>query len=332
MDQTIVSLVGGESLLGRELRDMITDRQLPVKLQLIGSDDAVLSEIGGEAVVMTALDEDILRRSRVAFLVGSQAASLRASGMLRNLEQKPVVVDMSYALEDAPEARIRAPQFEAEGTEFPNGTVHIVAHPAAVTLASILGRIHRKFAIRQAVVQIFEPVSELGQAGLTELQQQTASLLSFRSLPKDIFDAQISFNMLPRYGEDAPRRLEEVEQRIERHFAVLAGSDVPMPSMRLVQAPVFHGYSLSIWVEFEENPGPEALAEALASAQIEIRSVDMEPPTNVGSVGQSGATVGIIERDRNNRKALWMWAVADNFQVQVDTALEVAMPYLGARV
>ncbi len=44
--------------------------------------------------------------------------------------------------------------------------------------------------------------------GVEELQQQTVSLLSFKSLPKAVFDNQLSFNLLARYGEEAPRPLE----------------------------------------------------------------------------------------------------------------------------
>ena len=60
--------------------------------------------------------------------------------------------------------------------------------------------------LRHSVIQIFEPASERGQAGIHELQQQTTSLLSFRQLEKKIFDAQLGFAMLARYGEDAPEQ------------------------------------------------------------------------------------------------------------------------------
>jgi aspartate-semialdehyde dehydrogenase len=70
------------------------------------------------------------------------------------------------------------------------------------------------------------------------------------------------------------------------------------------------------------------VSESLASAQIEVRGADLEPPTNVGSVGQPGVTVGLIETDRNDPKALWMWAVADNFRVTVENALETARQLL----
>jgi aspartate-semialdehyde dehydrogenase len=163
-----------------------------------------------------------------------------------------------------------------------------------------------------------------------ELQKQTVGLLSFKPLPKEIFDTQVSFNMLTRYGSDSRHSLHEAELKIDRHLAsLLAGAgSVPMPSLRLIQAPVFHGYSISVWVEFESNPGVERIVETLASNKIiDVRTEDQEPPANVGVAGQSGITVGAINPDRNHPRACWFWVVADNLRLSAENALEVAREY-----
>ena len=71
--------------------------------------------------------------------------------------------------------------------------------------------------------------------------------------------------------------LEEIELKIDRHLASLLASPegpatVPMPSLRLMQAPVFHGYSICVWIEFEENPGMDAIFQALGSSDIDVRN------------------------------------------------------------
>jgi aspartate-semialdehyde dehydrogenase len=162
-----------------------------------------------------------------------------------------------------------------------------------------------------------------------ELQQQTISLLSFKNLPRAVFDTQSAFNLLVRYGEEAPAKLEESELRIERHLATLLalpgeGEDTPMPSLRVIQAPVFHGYSFSAWVEFENNPGTEAIESALVAGSIEVRGAEFEPPTNVGQAGQSGIAVGAIVPDRNDSDAVWFWIVADNLRLAAENAVAVA--------
>jgi aspartate-semialdehyde dehydrogenase len=174
------------------------------------------------------------------------------------------------------------------------------------------------------VVHVFEPASERGQRGLDELQQQTVGVLSFKKLKTDVFDTQLAFNMLPRYGEEALEPLEGVEQRIEKHLASLLNSwpGIPMPSLRLIQAPVFHGHSISAWVEFEENPGAEALAKALDREGIDVRPED--PPSNAGIAGQSGVSAGAIVVDHNQPRACWFWLVSDNFRLAAENAVAVA--------
>jgi aspartate-semialdehyde dehydrogenase len=101
-----------------------------------------------------------------------------------------------------------------------------------------------------------------------------------------------------------------------------------MPSLRLIQAPVFHGYSLSLWVEFEENPGVEAVESALADARIDVRRSDLEPPTAVGTAGQDGVAVGAVAMDRNAPQACWCWLVADNLRLAAENAVAVGKQFL----
>jgi aspartate-semialdehyde dehydrogenase len=331
----LISIVGGETLIGRELRERLIESAIESDIQLIGAEDeitGILTEVDGEAAVMTPLDAERLAGSRMVLCAGSQESTRKAFSLLKQ-DARPYVLDLTYALEDHPAARLRAPAVEADHVAG-SDVVHVLAHPAAVAVALVLSRSHAKFPVRHCVVQIFEPASERGQAGMNELQQQTTGLLSFQTLNKAVFDAQIGFNLLPRYGEDAPEKLQDVEARIERHTAsLLGGYGAPMPSMRLVQAPVFHGYSLSFWVEFESRPSVTELAEALASTTIEIREADLDPPTNVGVVGQEGVSAGVIEADHNHPRAVWIWVAADNFRLLIDNAIAVARELpLGDRV
>ena len=321
-----VAIVGSETAIGRELRERLIDSGLARDVQLIGAEDeisGIITELDGEPVVMTPLDADRLNSSNIVFCAGSPVSTRKAFSLAGSTQQ-PYIVDLSYALEEQPEARLRAPCIEPADAK-PADAIHVLAHPAAVAVAVVLTRVHSKFAVRHSVIHVFEPASERGQAGMNELQQQSTGLLSFQTLNKAVFDAQAGFNMLPRYGEDAPERLQDVEARIERHTATLLGGyGVPVPSIRLIQAPVFHGYSMSFWIEFESRPSVAQLSEALASNFVEIRDADLEPPTNVGAVGQDGLAAGLIEPDRNHSTAMWMWVAADNFRLLVDNAIAVA--------
>jgi aspartate-semialdehyde dehydrogenase len=333
-----VALIGSESLLGREIRDIVATSGNAPSLRLIADTEEIagsLTRVGDEPAVVGALNADSLGGARAIMLAGSSGSSRKALELL-DLDPGATIIDLTGAAEERPDARLRAPQVEASGEpdeDAFDSPVHVIAHPAAIALALFLRRLHSQDPIRTSVIQIFAPASELGAAGVEELQQQTVSLLSFKGLPKTIFDAQLSFSLLAKYGEEAAVPLEETELRIERHLATLlalpgAGEGAPMPSLRLVQAPVFHGYSFGAWVEFESNPGLEIVESTLATGAIEVRGSEFEAPNNVGQAGQGGIAVGAISPDRNQPDACWFWLVADNLRLTAENGVAVARQLL----
>ncbi len=326
-----LAIVGGESLLGKEIRDLLDTSDLAVNVKLIAADvDSPIIAAGRqEPIVINSLQMADLATARVVILAGSNESSGKAYEQIQGAKPMPVLIDMSGRLEDNPAARLRVPMLEDDGKKQP-ASITVIPHPAAIALALFLTQLSKAGAIRRSVVEVFEPASERGKAGIDELQKQTVGLLSFQPLPKEVYDAQVSFNLLPKYGSDSPHSLEEIELKIDRHLAsLLAGAgNVPMPSLRLIQAPVFHGYSISVWVEFESNPGREAIVRAITLPRIDLRAEDEEPPTNVGVAGQGGITVGAISPDRNEPRAFWFWVVTDNLRISAENAMEVARELL----
>jgi aspartate-semialdehyde dehydrogenase len=321
-----IALVGSETLLGREIREVFGETSLGEQLRLLAGDEedsTRIAAIGDEPAIINRLEPEEIEDAAVVILAGSEEASKAALAV----NPSGVVIDLTGATEDDPEARVRAPQLEGPDFRPDREGPQITAHPAALATALILTRIHRSFAISRAIVQIFEPASERGKAGIDELQKQVVSLLSFQPIPKDVFGAQVGFNLLPKLGEESAVQLHDVEDRIDRHLATLlerTATGMPMPSIKVTQAPVFHGYSFSMWIEFEEAPDVNSLEEALLGDWIDVRGEDVDPPDNVGVAGQSGVTVGAITPDRNDGNALWLWAAADNLRVIADTAALIA--------
>ena len=329
---TPFALVGSESLLGREIRDLVSTIAPDFDLRLIETGvppAATGDEEDHEAPALpVALKAANLSGARAVFLAGSPEANRKAIDLV---DGESAMIDLTFAAEERPDARLRAPMVESEApdSDAAENAIHVIAHPAAIALALFLRRLQVHDPIRRSVVQVFAPASEQGAAGVEELQQQTIGLLSFKNLPRKVFDTQASFNLLARYGPDAPSPLEESELRIERHLATLLalpgeGEGAPMPSLRVIQAPIFHGYGMSAWVEFEENPGVEALESGLATPRIEVRGPEVEAPTTVGQAGQGGITVGSIAEDRNDPQACWFWLVADNLRLAAENAVAVA--------
>lgn len=323
-ERPLIALVGGDTLLAKEIREVLGESKPAPRVQLISASADGTAKLGAEddePIVMAPLTADSLAGATVAFLAGSPASSRRALKV--NPAGGPLLIDLAGGLEEQPEARLRAPSADPAPRKS-GAPIQVIAHPAAIALAMFLGRVSQAAPIRRSVVHVFEPASERGQRGLDELQQQTVGVLSFQKLKTDVFDTQLAFNMLARYGEEALEPLESIAQRVEKHLASLLTSwpGIPMPSLRVIQAPVFHGHSMSAWVEFDENPGADALARVLAESGLDVRAD--EPPSNVGMAGQSGLSVGAIAVDHNQPRASWFWLASDNLRLAAENAVAVA--------
>ena len=328
----VIAVVGGNSLLGREVRDLLAGTRITTKL--IGVDETeagMLTEQGGEPAVLTALDEDNLAGAEAALLAGSAESSRKALEIVRRTKSGSALIDLTYVLEDRPTANLRAPMAEPANYAVPPDAEHVIAHPAAILLAVLLVRLSRLRPLRRSVAQVFEPASERGMRGVDEMQKQTTGLLTFQKLPKAVYDEQVAFNLLAEFGSESGESIERIEARIEKHLATLLAinANVPMPSFRVVQAPVFHGYSISVWVEFEDNPGAAFFEQALAGELIDVRGPDLDPPNIVGVAGQDGLALGAIRQDPNNPRAVWFWLVADNIRIAAENAVAVARSLIG---
>jgi aspartate-semialdehyde dehydrogenase len=322
-----LAIVGGESLLGKEVRELLEGSTLAVNIKLIASTDApdtsIIAAVRDEPVVINSIEMADLGSAEVVVLAGKQESSRKAYEQIESVKPAPVVIDVNGGLEDHP-GTLRAPMAEPPGMDAA-AAIQVIAHPAAIAIALFLTHLRKAGVIRRSVFEIFEPASERGHAGIGELQKQTVALLSFKPLPKEIYDTQVAFNLLPEYGSDSPHKLDEIELKIDRHLASLLATEgnVPMPSLRVMHAPVFHGYSISVWVEFDQNPGIDAITDALASNDIDVRVSGHEPPSNVGVAGQRGITVGAIAPDRNHPRAFWFWIVSDNLRITAENVVEV---------
>jgi aspartate-semialdehyde dehydrogenase len=187
----------------------------------------------------------------------------------------------------------------------------------------LLLRAQKSGVIRRAIATVFEPASEHGQRGMDELHQQTVNLLSFQPLPKDVFDVQVAFNMVSRYGQKSQPSLDSMEGRILRHYQKIAGDLAPQPSLMLLQAPVFHGHAVAVFLELENTVDVPALSQALAGDHVVLPGADEDSPSNVSSAGQADILLS-VKLDPAQPNGVWLWAAVDNLRVSAVTAVECA--------
>jgi aspartate-semialdehyde dehydrogenase len=326
-----VAIVGAATLKGRELKDMLEERQFPaVDVKLLDDDESLgqLDAVGEEATFIQSVTAENFDGVDFAFFSSDAEYTSKHWQVAR--DAGATVIDMSYGLEQEQGAVVRSPWIEKElmsrDVLLPlvadASNLQITAHPVATVVALLLGRARRASAIRNAVITVFEPASEQGRRGMDELHQQTVNLLSFQQLPKKIFDQQVAFNVLSRYGAESPLKLEAIEQRILRHLRMIAPPDpaVVQPSIMLLQGPTFHSHTFSIFLELESNHSLGDFAQALAGEHVAVTHLPEEAPNNVSAAGQNDIQLA-LRRDAQRENAFWIWAASDNLRISALTAV-----------
>jgi aspartate-semialdehyde dehydrogenase len=330
-----VAVVGAASLKGKEVAEVLNDRNFPaIDVKLLDDDESLgqLETMGDEITFIQSVRAEQFDNVDFTFFASDPESTRKNVGIAQRAGS--AVVDLSYALEDEPGATIRSPWIERElhnaiQLDLQPGPV-VVAHPVAVVLSLLLLRARKAGTVRKVIATVFEPASEHGQKGMDELHQQTVNLLSFQQLPKSVYDAQVAFNMITRYGENSSNTLEAVERRVLKHYQQLLGKDAPQPSLLMVQAPIFHGHAFSVFLEMQQPVAIGDLTQALAGDHINITRMAEESPSNVNAAGQ-GEILLSVGRDANHDTGYWLWAAADNLRIAATTAVECAETMTVAR-
>jgi aspartate-semialdehyde dehydrogenase len=345
-----VAIVGASTLKGRELADMIKDRNFPARdVRLLDDDESLgqLEAVGDEVSFVQSIRPEQFEGVDIALFASEEGFTLRHWEQAR--DKGCGIVDLSYALEKVPGARVRAPWLERElgQTVAPDLTSApvVTAHPAAQVLALLMVRAQKAGAIKTATAVVMEPASEKGRRGMDELHEQTVNLLSFRELPKQVFDAQVAFNMLGAYGAKAQPTLESIERRIAAHFQKIVAGRAPVPSLMLVQSPSFHGHTFSVYIELTTPASANAalaggpveqqvaigdFERALSGEHVMVSHGADEVPSNVNAAGQDEVLVR-VRRDAARENGFWLWIAADNLRITAITALDCAERLAAAR-
>ena len=330
------AIVGAATLKGKEVAEMLSERNFPaVDVRLLDDDESIgqLEATGDEINFIQSVRAE--QFAHVDFTFFAADAECTRQNWKRARDAGSAIIDLSGALDEEAGATVRSLWTERERGQMWQPDLQpapcVVAHPAAVTLALLLLRAQKAGAIRSVVATVFEPASEQGQKGMDELHQQTVNLLSFQPLPKNVFDEQVAFNMLARYGQNAQVSLDATEARVRRHYQQIAGADAPQPAIIVLQPPVFHGHAMAIFLEMAQGVDQERLSQTLSGDHVTlVGAADDSQPSNVNTAGQANILVS-LKPDAARPSGIWLWATADNLRIAAVTAVECAESMIATR-
>lgn len=330
-----VAIVGAGSLQGKELAEVLNDRNFPsLDVKLLDDDESLgkLEAVGDEVTFIQKVRAEEFRNIDFTFLAADPESARKTWKIARDAGSD--IVDLTCALEDDAGAALRSPWIERQlgqplVPELQPGPV-VAAHPASVVLALLMLRVQKAAKVVRVSATVFEPASQHGQKGMDELHQQTVNLLSFQQLPKSVFDAQVAFNMLARYGEQAAPALATIENRVRKHYRKIAGASAPNLSLLLLQAPIFHGHAFALHIEIDQLVDIQSISQALAGEHINLTLGADDAPSNVNAAGQSDIQLAVLP-DSDQPQSFWLWAASDNLRIAASTAVECAESMAASR-
>lgn len=360
-----IALVGAGTLLGKALNDELAVSAFgSAEFHLIDEEEALgkLAATADEVTFIQRIEPDSFDRCDFTFFAGSR--ELTKKHWRQALAAGSRVIDLSGELEGAPGVPVRAPWIQEDGTasDGPHGSAPpaapmlprpqngapdlqtravVSAHPVAVLLALVAGRSERAARLHGIWTTLLQPASEYGHAALEELHHQTTNLLAFQPLPTEVFGGQTAFTLAVSVGVEGKSDLKTAADCIRRHYAKISSSSLDQLALQVIQAPVFHGYAVSLAVEFSHPVAADALARALTGPHFHVVTDVRAFPGNVqaveeeevqvlvqpiladfGGVGSPAAKPGSPSPTTSR---FWLWIVADNLKFASQNAIACAV-------
>jgi aspartate-semialdehyde dehydrogenase len=316
-----VAVVGATGNVGREMLNILAERQFPVdEIAALASRRSLGTEVSfGDRTLKTQdLDTfDFTGWDMALFAIGSDATKTYAP---KAAKAGCVVIDNSSLYRYDPDVPLIVPECNADAIHG-YAKKNIIANPNCSTAQMVvaLKPLHDRARIRRVVVSTYQSVSGAGKEGMDELWRQTKGIyVPGHEVAPSKFTKQIAFNVIPHidvFMEDGATK-EEWKMTVET-------KKILDPKIKLfataARVPVFVGHCVAAHLELERELSAEDARNLLREAPglMVIDRADEDEPqfvTPVESVGEFATFVSRIRNDPTVENGLAMWIVSDNLR------------------
>ena len=314
-----VVVVGATGNVGREMLNILAERQFPVdEIAALASRRSLGTEVsfGDKTLKTQDLDTfDFTGWDIALFAIGSDATKTYAP---KAAATGCVVIDNSSLYRYDADVPLVVPEVNPEAVDG-YAKKNIIANPNCSTAQMVvaLKPLHDRARIKRVVVSTYQSVSGSGKDGIDELWDQTKSVYNpTQEVPPKVYPKQIAFNVIPHidvFLEDGSTKEEwkmvaETKKILDKSIKVTA---------TCVRVPVFVGHSESINIETEDFLDDDEAREILRTAP-GVLVVDKRETggyiTPVECVGDYATFISRIRQDSTIDNGLNLWCVSDNLR------------------
>ncbi|MCU1228593.1 MAG: Semialdehyde dehydrogenase, binding domain protein [Acidobacteria bacterium] len=300
-----LGIVNPLTLVGNEVKTILRERSFPldrlVLLDTTGQAGA-LTDIGDEPAVVTAISDDELEELDLVFFCGP-AEKNREWLQREDADVQFIAVDLSQpTTTDDGKVAVAGVNLEDVDDAYP---IIVSPHPIAIPIALILHQIERVAPVELCTATVVQPASHFDQVGVEELAKQTLSVLNVSSMPHDVFDRQLAFNLYPADEHDEESIVSQVRALTDARTEI---------ALLVTQGTIFHSYTFSLFVRMRGEADLDAIA---ASLKLNPAIVFPEGDQQFGTIDAAGkdeVLIAELRADPAIRGGFWVWAVCDNLR------------------
>ena len=329
MKKLHVAILGATGMVGRELLDILVERDFPIaKLTLMSSARSAGNRVlvGGKEYAVQEASPEAFQGVDVAFFAAGGQVSRQWADIA--VEAGALVIDNTSAFRLRDDVPLVVPEVNGEEVRNHRG---IIANPncSTIIMVLVLKPIFDRAGIKRVVVSTYQAVSGAGGKAMDELRMQTEDYLAGREMAANILPVAgaprhypIAFNLIPQIDEFAEDDYTKEEWKMVRETQKLFKAPELKISPTTIRIPVMRCHSESINVETEAPLSPEECRELLRGApgvQVVDDPAAQEYPMPLWATGKDAVYVGRIRRDPTVENGLNLWVVGD--QVRKGAAL-----------
>jgi len=314
-----VVVVGATGNVGREMLNILAERQFPVdEITALASRKSLGTEVsfGDKTLKTKDLDTfDFTGWDIALFAIGSDATKIYAP---KAAKAGCVVIDNSSLYRYDPDVPLVVPEVNPQAVDN-YYKKNIIANPNCSTAQMVvaLKPLHDRATIKRVVVSTYQSVSGSGKDAIDELWDQTKGMyVPGQERAPAKFTKQIAFNVIPHIDVflDSGETKEEWKMVAETKKIVDPSIKVTATCVRV---PVFVGHSEAINIEFEEFLDEDEARDILRTAPgilVVDKREDGGYVTPVECVGDFATFISRIRQDVTVENGINLWCVSDNLR------------------
>ena len=299
-----LAIVNPVSLVGNEVKSILRQRSFPyeklVLLDSAGKAAGTVTDVGDEPAIVAPISDLELEDADLVFFCGPPSGNREWIEKHEALEF--IAVDLSQPT-TADDGKLAIAGMNVQ--DLAGETLIVSPHPVTIPIALVLHQLQSLAPVKSCTATVVQPASEFDQEGVEELAQQTVAVLNIKSVPKEIFDRQLAFNLYPA--------LERHEEFIVRQIRSLVDPRLEV-ALFVTQGTIFHNHTFSLFVRMRDDIGIERVEQSLRSNPILAFPEGDQAFGTIDAAGRDEVLIAEIRADPTIAGGFWVFAVCDNLR------------------